>query len=407
MSGTVPNLENYVKNHFNVLLVGKHGTGKSQSIMQVCNTLGYVMKYYSASTLDPYTDLVGVPVPGKTDEGLDDLKMVRPRTIDDAEVIVFDELNRADPKTINAVMEIIQFHSINGEKLPKLKCIIAAINPPTGEYNVDELDPAIIDRFHVVLDVLPKVSVSYFKKIFGDGVAKALVSWWHEQNTKKRDSYVSPRRLEMMGEVWVKTQKAEALRAALPPGEVFDTSKLIEALREAMLTPEQKEALKVKEAEAQKQAAANAKVLKTKEQEALKARIANINSWTKSEYRNVKNVSAVAAALVANPTDVNLHSKIAASITNGISPTALSVTYLEIFKALNESALTSSIGKAPVTRKSLLRSAFTSILEKEQSKKKMTASDVRKEWGPIARALKGQTASTDIAETLIRKRKLK
>ena len=42
---------------------------------------------------------------------------------------IFDELNRAKPKVRNAVMELIQFRSINGIKFNNLRMIWAAINP--------------------------------------------------------------------------------------------------------------------------------------------------------------------------------------------------------------------------------------------------------------------------------------
>jgi len=53
-------------------------------------------------------------------------------------MLFFDELNRAHPKVLNAVFELVQFRSINGDKLPRLQCVIAAINPPGAGYHVQE-----------------------------------------------------------------------------------------------------------------------------------------------------------------------------------------------------------------------------------------------------------------------------
>jgi len=145
----LPQLKTVIQQDWNVLLSGKHGIGKTFEVLRVVEDLGWSMKYYSTSTLDPYVDLVGVPVPVDNDDGTRDLDMVRPKDMDNVELIFFDELNRADPKTLNAVFEVIQFRTINGIPLPKLRSVVAAINPVDGEYNTEELDPALIDRFHV------------------------------------------------------------------------------------------------------------------------------------------------------------------------------------------------------------------------------------------------------------------
>ena len=47
----------------NVLLVGNHGVGKSAMVLEEAKRQGLKMKYYSSSTLDPWSDLVGIPVP--------------------------------------------------------------------------------------------------------------------------------------------------------------------------------------------------------------------------------------------------------------------------------------------------------------------------------------------------------
>lgn len=195
----------------NVMLIGPHGCGKTFVTFQVMKELGLKIKYYSSATLDPWADLVGVPipidkvpsketlakadlesVPGPTKE----LMFIRPRSVDDAEIIFFDELNRAHPKVLNAVMEITQLHSINGEKLPKLKMVWSAINPPGGDYKVVDLDPALVDRFHVFFEILPDPSIDYLAEACGDRyIAETVVKWWHGLEAKTRSAF-SPRRLE-------------------------------------------------------------------------------------------------------------------------------------------------------------------------------------------------------------------
>ena len=132
----------------NVLLIGYHGVGKTQMALEEAKSLGLNMKYYSSPTLDPWPDLVGIPVPvdieGDSKSGDKQLQFIRPADVEDAEIMFFDELNRAHPKVINAVLEAIQFHSINGKPLPRLKMVWAAINPPDDIYDVNEPDPVVV-----------------------------------------------------------------------------------------------------------------------------------------------------------------------------------------------------------------------------------------------------------------------
>ena len=208
MADLLPKGDEWLKHHFNVLLVGLHGVGKTAQVIELCKRNNIKLKYYSCSTLDPYTDLVGVPVPVTDDDGTQRLKMVRPREVDEAEVIFFDEFNRADPKVHNAVLEIIQFGSINGEKLPHLKAVWAAMNPPGKDYNVEDLDPALIDRFDVYEDVTARPSAEYLASTgIRPEIAKCLVAWWNEQSRGKRDvtEQITPRRLEKIGHVYEAT----------------------------------------------------------------------------------------------------------------------------------------------------------------------------------------------------------
>lgn len=249
----IPLGSKYLEHGFNVLLIGLHGTGKTISVMDLAAEHDMNFKYFSCSTLDPYTDLVGVPVPMNycskcsihyhiTDKlcekcnGVmsETLKSIRPREIDEAELIFFDEFNRADSKTTNAVFEIIQFHSINGEKLPNLRACWAAINPPDNDYQVEELDPALLDRFDLYIEIKPDPSVKY---MVGKGidlpVAQVLKQWWNDQDHTRRTkgnnnmaAYISPRRLEKIGRIYTLTDNFQSVIDALPKGVAFEVSKL-------------------------------------------------------------------------------------------------------------------------------------------------------------------------------------
>ena len=208
-------IKHAAENDFNVLLVGGHGVGKTAMVKEVFDDLGWTWKYFSASTIDPWVDLVGVP---KEKDGV--LELVRPASLDfdNVEAIFLDEYNRAPKKVRNAVMELIQFGSINGKKFPKLKVVMAAINPDDDDdvsYDVEKLDPAQLDRFHIHLPVPNEPCPYYFKRAHGS-VGTLAVKWWQEQ-TPEVKKLVSPRRLEAGLRVW---------QANGDPQYVFDADKV-------------------------------------------------------------------------------------------------------------------------------------------------------------------------------------
>jgi len=247
-------LDFWLEHEQNVLFVGKHGVGKTAMIKQCFErhdlVLGETFLYFSASTLDPWVDLVGVPKERITDkvpeafsiikemanidvalayewveknwhlgeeackkvvghaldrqDGLTYLDLVRPKAFAQAKVeaLFFDEFNRSPKKVRNAVMECLQFKSINGKAFPNLKVVWAAINPDDeDEYDVEKIDPAQADRFHITVMVPYKPSATWFIQRFGDRVAKAAISWWDELSDEEKGK-VSPRRLEYALNLW-------------------------------------------------------------------------------------------------------------------------------------------------------------------------------------------------------------
>lgn len=232
MANLIPQIDNYITNNLNVMLIGTHGVGKSYALRDAAAKHGLTMKYYSCATLDPFTDLVGVPYP---DENGTSLKMVRPREIDQAEIIFFDELNRAqDSKTLNAILEIVQFRSINGEHLPRLRSVWAAVNPAGEDYQVIDLDPALVDRFDIFYEVKPDVSVEYLISVGVDKkIAMEISGWWHDRNDDQSD-YISPRRMETIGRIVTSTQSVDMIRNMMPPEKKYNVKDLVSRLKKAL-----------------------------------------------------------------------------------------------------------------------------------------------------------------------------
>lgn len=193
-------LDFWIKNNYNVLLVGKAGAGKTSMIKEAfTKAFGDKWKYFSASTMDPWVDFVGVPKE-QQDENGPYLDLIRPKEFrdDEVEALVFDEFNRAPKKVKNSVMELIQFKSINGRKFKNLKIVWAAVNPDDDEdqkYDVEPIDPAQLDRFHVQYAVKYEPYLPYFSNKYGPEIAKAATSWWKDLDPKQKN-LVSPRRLD-------------------------------------------------------------------------------------------------------------------------------------------------------------------------------------------------------------------
>lgn len=200
-------LDFWIDNNYNALFKGKHGTGKTTRIIEAFERAGLKWKYFSASTMDPWVDLVGVPKEIK-EGGKSYLDLVRPKEFQDDEVeaLFFDEYNRSSKKVRNAVMELIQFKSINGKKYNNLRIVWAAVNPDDDEdeeYDVEKIDPAQEDRFHIKVDIPYTPSKKYFKNKYGAAKASAAIEWWGGLPNKIKNE-VSPRRLDYALDVYLR-----------------------------------------------------------------------------------------------------------------------------------------------------------------------------------------------------------
>jgi septin family protein len=54
-------MEFWIRNNYNVLFIGKHGVGKTAMITQSFDNAKLRWRYFSASTMDPWVDFIGVP----------------------------------------------------------------------------------------------------------------------------------------------------------------------------------------------------------------------------------------------------------------------------------------------------------------------------------------------------------
>lgn len=203
----VEKLDFWMEHGVNVLMIGKHGIGKTAAIKEAfarnkTNKKARAL-YFNCATLDPWVDFVGVPkVVGDGDDAV--VELIRPKVFTDEniEFIFLDELNRAKPAIQNALLELINTKSINGKKLKNLKCVWAAINPPAENmkqtsYSVEHMDVALLTRFTVRYNVQFDLDENYFRNKFGNAKYQALHDWWHYTLEEKQRDLFPPRSIDL------------------------------------------------------------------------------------------------------------------------------------------------------------------------------------------------------------------
>lgn len=205
----------------NCMLIGGRGVGKTSIILDLAREENLSLAYFSAPTLDPWADFIGVPVPRG-----DELRFLRPAAVRAAEVLFLDELNRAHPRVQNAVLELVLFGTLNGEPLERLKMVWAAMNPWESGQALYEIDPALNDRFDLYFEVPAAPSPTFFARRFPVAMARCLLEWWDQLTTKQR-VIVTPRRLEKIGEAY---QQGLPVERVIPPGEPVPLHLLLRAL---------------------------------------------------------------------------------------------------------------------------------------------------------------------------------
>ena len=139
----------------NIMLVGKHGIGKSEILTSYFNNKGLkVVTLFLGQMADP-GDIIGIPskvekqdAKGKATSHTD---FTPPYWFpqDDQPIVLFlDELNRARPEILQTVMDLTLNRKLAGKALPKGSHVISAVNDGE-EYQLTDLDPALVSRFNI------------------------------------------------------------------------------------------------------------------------------------------------------------------------------------------------------------------------------------------------------------------
>ena len=140
-----------------VIMEGQHGIGKSTIVKQFAKENGYHLEELFLSHQE-VGDLIGIPhMIEKNGKSLTTwstpvwLQRIYEKAEEGIPTILFlDELNRAPIDVRQSALQLVLEKQIHEHLLPEVNgkrtMIVAAINP-ADEYQVDELDPALLDRF--------------------------------------------------------------------------------------------------------------------------------------------------------------------------------------------------------------------------------------------------------------------
>src|SRR5215207_9220157 len=140
-----------------MLLIGRSGTGKTFLLNSISEALGLEHRHYNASLIS-FDDLVGFPYP---DEARASIRFLEtPATVWGAESVLIDEISRCKPERQNRLFSLVHERKIQGLSLTRLRYRWAAMNPCSTDQSAGEeylgaepLDPALADRFAVILEV--------------------------------------------------------------------------------------------------------------------------------------------------------------------------------------------------------------------------------------------------------------
>jgi hypothetical protein len=85
----------------------------------------------------------------------------------------------------------------------------------------------------------PKSPRPYLLTKYPREIVDAFNSWYQNHNTSKRETYISPRRLDMMMDVYTNTQSLDLLEKSVPNIETVDFKALVNriAVAEGKITP--------------------------------------------------------------------------------------------------------------------------------------------------------------------------
>jgi MoxR-like ATPase len=149
-----------------VCVWGTHGLGKTESIIDFARRNDYTYVYCAPAQFEELGDLHGIPetydpTPEMPNSG-DEYTVYRPpqwlhsalSNVDPTKpgLLILDDFNRAEPRILQGCMQLLQMHALFSWELPPNWQIILTANPEGGDYDVNEMDDAMLTRMlHITM----------------------------------------------------------------------------------------------------------------------------------------------------------------------------------------------------------------------------------------------------------------
>ena len=130
---------------------GRAGIGKTALIRSYAKSKGIEFAYFAPAQIEELGDLYGMPY-RKEDQTL----YAPPQWVPTTEgpgILLIDDVNRADYRLMNAMLQLFQDYALNAWSLPSKWFIVLTANPDQLDYKVQRMDRAVEDRLiHVEME---------------------------------------------------------------------------------------------------------------------------------------------------------------------------------------------------------------------------------------------------------------
>ena len=208
-----------------VLLRGNHGIGKSKLGRQLAKVIQKNEGLANFPVIDRRLsqvsegDIIGLPSTDGNVTRFNPPDWFR-QACDHPCFLFLDELNRATPEVMQAAFQIVLDRELNGWKLHPQTRVMSAVNSSTA-YNVNEIDPALLDRFWVI-DLTPDTNdwLEWARNQDPDfgGSITSLVIDFIAQNEK----WLDPPRDSEQGKIQTSRRSWEKLSLALEGADIAE-----------------------------------------------------------------------------------------------------------------------------------------------------------------------------------------
>ena len=177
------------------LLIASHGVGKSQLLEQSAREMGIDYIVRDLSLMEP-VDLIGLPK-----LSTDCTIYLPPKFLPTKGkgLLVFEELNRCETCMRAPCLQLLTTWCLNDYRLPDGWLTAAAVNPADEDYEVADLDAALLSRF-TQFRVVPD-RVEWLAWAHGAGTEPSVIRYVQDDATVFDDPASNPRAWEYVSDL--------------------------------------------------------------------------------------------------------------------------------------------------------------------------------------------------------------